>query len=67
MSKIPSELWPQEFFKNVIRTNEIVKLQIKLLPIVMSNIYDKSAMAAFTELGWIWNFMYESEVKRKKW
>ena len=31
MSKIPSELWPQEFFKNVIKTNEIVKLQIKLL------------------------------------
>lgn len=63
MSKIPSELWPQEFFKNVIKTNEIVKLQIKLL----SDIYDRSAMAAFTELGWIWNFMYESEVKRKKW
>ena len=65
MSKIPSELWPQEFFKNVIKTNEIVKLQIKLLS--MSNMYDKSAMAAFTELVWIWNFMYESEVKRKKW
>ena len=32
----------------------------------MSNMYDKSAMAAFTELVWIWNFLYESEVKKKE-
>ena len=47
MSKIPSELWPQEFFKNVIKTNEIVKLQIKLL----SQIFTWLPLLSWDEYG----------------